>query len=232
VARELPTSPDASRGVATPRAADPTARVFTVPNLLSLLRLAGVPLFLWLLLGPRADGWALVVVMVGGATDWLDGKLARLLDQYSTLGALLDPAADRLYILAALVALAVRDVVPWWAVVVLIGRDLVLGACLPVLRMRGFGPFRITYLGKSATFLLLYAFPFLLVGAGASAVAPVARPLGYAFAIWGTGLYLYSGALYLAQFVLALTGRGPAQDVPTGGAAPSDTREGRASGGR
>jgi cardiolipin synthase len=232
VARELPTSPDASPGAAHPRAADPTTRVFTVPNLLSLLRLAGVPLFLWLLLGPRADGWALVVVMVGGATDWLDGKLARLLDQYSALGALLDPAADRLYILAALVALAVRDVVPWWAVVVLIGRDLLLGACLPVLRMRGFGPFRITYLGKSATFLLLYAFPFLLVGAGASAVAPVARPLGYAFAIWGTGLYLYSGALYLAQFVLALTGRGPAQDVPPGGVAPSDTRGGRAAGGR
>ena len=94
----------------------PTGRVLTVPNLLSLLRLAGVPLFLWLLLGPHADGWALVVLMVGGVTDWLDGKLARLLDQFSALGALLDPAADRLYILAALVALAVRDVVPWWAV--------------------------------------------------------------------------------------------------------------------
>jgi cardiolipin synthase (CMP-forming) len=184
VPRELPTSPDAaSPRAAPPSAAAPTARVLTVPNLLSLLRLAGVPLFLWLLLGPRADGWALVVLMVGGATDWLDGKLARLLDQYSTLGALLDPAVDRLYILAALVALAVRDVVPWWAVAVLIGRDLVLGACLPVLRARGFGPFRVTYLGKSATFLLLYAFPLLLVGAGASAVAPVAQPLGYAFAI-------------------------------------------------
>jgi len=222
VARELPTSPDASPGVAAPRAADPATRVFTVPNLLSLLRLAGVPLFLWLLLGPRADGWALVVLMVGGATDWLDGKLARLLDQYSRLGALLDPAVDRLYILAALVALAVRDVVPWWAVAVLIGRDLVLGACLPVLRARGFGPFRVTYLGKSATFLLLYAFPLLLVGAGASAVAPVAQPLGYAFAMWGTGLYLYSGVLYLTQFVLALAGRRPApegvtsSDVPRG----------------
>jgi cardiolipin synthase (CMP-forming) len=175
-----------------------------VPNLLSLLRLAGVPLFLWLLLGPRADGWALVVLAVGGFTDWLDGKLARLLDQYSTLGALLDPAVDRLYILAALVALGVREVVPWWAVAVLVGRDLLLGACLPVLRARGFTPFRITYLGKSATFLLLYAFPLLLLGAGTTAVAPLARPLGYAFAVWGTALYLYSGLLYLAQFVLTL----------------------------
>jgi cardiolipin synthase (CMP-forming) len=199
--------------------------VLTVPNLLSLLRLAGVPLFLWLLLGPRADGWALLVLAVGGFTDWLDGKLARLLGQYSTLGALLDPAVDRLYILAALVALGVREVVPWWAVVVLVGRDLVLGACLPVLRARGYTAFRVTYLGKSATFLLLYAFPLLLLGAGTSVVAPLARPFGYAFTIWGTALYLYSGLLYLAQFVLAMRRPPPAAGagVPgpsAGGAAP------------
>jgi cardiolipin synthase len=175
-----------------------------VPNALSLLRLAGVPLFLWLLLGPRADGWALAVLMVGGFTDWLDGKLARLLGQYSALGALLDPAVDRLYILAALVALGVREIVPWWVVGVLVARDLVLAACLPVLRARGFGPFRVTYLGKSATFLLLYAFPLLLLGAGTSGLAAVARPFGYAFAAWGAALYLYSGLLYLAQFALAL----------------------------
>ena len=184
-------------------------RVLTVPNLLSLLRLAGVPLFLWLLLGPRADGWALTVLMVGGFTDWLDGKLARLLDQYSAVGALLDPAVDRLYILAALVALGARGIVPWWAVAVLVGRDLVLGVCLLVLRARGYGPFRVTYLGKSATFLLLYAFPLLLLGVGTSPVAPVALPFGYAFAVWGTALYLYSGLLYLAQFGLALRARLP-----------------------
>ena len=187
-----------------------TGRLVTVPNLLSLLRLAGVPLFLWLLIGPRADGWALVVLMVGGFTDWLDGKLARLLDQYSAVGALLPPAGDRLYILAALVALGVRDIVPWWAVAVLVGRDLVLGACLVVLRARGFGPFRVTYLGKSATFLLLYAFPLLLLGVGTSPVAPVALPLGYAFGVWGIAFYLYSGLLYLAQFGLALRARLPA----------------------
>jgi cardiolipin synthase (CMP-forming) len=202
--------PSSARGAA----ASDTGRVLTVPNLLSVLRLAGVPLFCWLLLGPRADGWAIVVLAVGGFTDWLDGKLARLLGQYSALGALLDPAVDRLYILAALIALGVREVVPWWAVAVLVARDLVLAACVAVLRARGYGPFRVTYLGKSATFLLLYAFPLLLLGVGTSAVAPLARPLGYAFAAWGTGLYLYSGLLYLVQFVLALrrppAGRGPA----------------------
>ena len=167
-------------------------RVLTIPNALSVLRLLGVPLFLWLLLGPQEDGWAIVVLAVGGFTDWLDGKLARLLDQYSRFGALLDPAVDRLYILAALVALGLRDVVPWWAVVALVARDLVLAVCLVVLRSRGYGPFVVTYLGKAATFLLLYAFPLLLLGSGDTAVAAVAWPLGAAFGAWGVALYLYA----------------------------------------
>jgi cardiolipin synthase (CMP-forming) len=186
-------------------------RLLTIPNLLSLLRLAGVPLFLYLLLGPQADGWAIVVLAVGGFTDWLDGKLARLLDQQSRLGAMLDPAVDRLYILAALIALGVRDVVPWWVVVVLIARDLVLAATLPVLRRRGYGPYRVSYLGKSATFLLLYAFPLLLLGQDTGFFAELARPIGIGFAVWGTAIYLYSGGLYLSQFVLAL--RAPAPDI-------------------
>ncbi|OLT14453.1 CDP-diacylglycerol--glycerol-3-phosphate 3-phosphatidyltransferase [Pseudonocardia sp. CNS-139] len=191
-------------------------RVLTVPNLLSVLRLAGVPLFLYLLLVPRADGWAILVLAVGGLTDWLDGKLARLLGQSSRLGALLDPAVDRLYILAALVALGVRDVVPWWAVAALVARDLVLAASLPVLRSRGYGPYEVMYLGKAATFLLLYAFPLLLAADGTGWFADLARPFAYAFAVWGTALYLYTGALYLAQFVSALraAGRGSPADPP------------------
>lgn len=193
-------------------------RILTVPNLLSVLRLAGVPLFLYLMLVPRADVWAVVVLAVGGITDWLDGKLARLLGQYSRIDELLDPAVDRLYILAALVALAVRDVVPWWAVLALVARDLVLAATLPVLRRRGYGPYQVTYLGKSATFLLLYAFPLLLAAQETGWFADLARPFAYAFAAWGTVLYLYTGALYFAQFVLAM--RSPALPPvrPTGGA--------------
>ncbi len=184
-------------------------RVLTVPNLLSVVRLAGVPVFLYLLLVPGgaawgADVWAIVVLALGGITDWLDGKLARLLGQYSALGALLDPAVDRLYILAALVALGVRDVVPWWAVIALLARDVVLAATLPVLRSRGYGPYQVTYLGKGATFLLLYAFPLLLAAQAQGWFADLARPFAYAFAVWGTVLYLYTGALYLAQFARAL----------------------------
>lgn len=192
-----------------------TGRVLTVPNVLSVLRLAGVPLFLWLLLGPRADVWAIVVLALGGISDWADGKLARLLDQYSRLGELLDPAADRLYILAALFGLGLREVVPWWAVAVLVGRDVVLAVCLPLLRRRGYGPPPVVYLGKAATFLLLWTFPLLLAGLQTGWFADLCRPTGYAFAIWGSALYLYTGGLYLAQIGLALgTPRGRAARPP------------------
>ena len=104
--------------------------------------------------------------MVSGFTDWADGKLARWLDQGSRLGALLDPAADRLYIVATLVALALREIVPVWVVALLVGRELVLGVALLVLRHYGYPPLQVHYLGKAATLLLLYAFPALLIADG------------------------------------------------------------------
>ena len=176
-------------------------RVWTLPNALSVLRLLGVPLFLWLLLGPEADGWALVVLMVSGITDWLDGKLARWLNQGSRLGALLDPAADRLYIVCTLVALAIRDVVPVWVVALLLGRELVLGVMLLVLRRYGYPPLQVHYLGKAATLLLLYAFPILLIADGQGTIARVAAPFAWAFTIWGTALYLLAGLFYVVQVV-------------------------------
>src|SRR3954470_2598181 len=103
-----------------------STRVWTVPILLSMLRLAGVPVFLWLVLGPEADAWALALLMVSGGTDYLDGWLARKLDQTSMLGQILDPVADRLYILAVLVGLGLRDIIPWWVMLVLPLRDLLL----------------------------------------------------------------------------------------------------------
>jgi cardiolipin synthase (CMP-forming) len=183
---------------------DPADRLLTIPNLLSVLRLAGVPLFLYLLLGPRADGWALLVLVFAGLSDWLDGKLARWLNQMSKLGALLDPAADRLYVFCTLVAFVVRDIVPLWIALVLVGRELVVGICLLILRGRGWGPFEVTYLGKAATFNLLYAFPLLLLAQGDSGWAEAARPFAYAFTVWGGALYLWSALLYVYQFFLAL----------------------------
>ncbi|MGY2084752.1 CDP-alcohol phosphatidyltransferase family protein [Blastococcus sp. SYSU DS0539] len=176
-------------------------RIWTLPNALSVLRLLGVPLFLWLLLGPEEDGWALVVLMVSGFTDWLDGKLARWLDQGSKLGALLDPAADRLYIVSTLVALALREIVPVWLVALLVGRELVLGVLLLVLRAHGYPPLQVHYLGKAATFLLLYAFPGLLIATGDGTLATVTAPFAWALTIWGTALYLLAGLFYVIQVV-------------------------------
>lgn len=183
---------------------DPADRLLTIPNLLSVLRLAGVPLFLYLLLGPRADGWALLVLVFAGLSDWLDGKLARWLNQMSRLGALLDPAADRLYVFCTLLAFVVRDIVPLWIALVLVGREVVVGICLLILRGRGWGPFEVTYLGKAATFNLLYAFPLLLLAQGDSGWAQAAQPFAYAFTAWGGALYLWSALLYVYQFFLAL----------------------------
>jgi cardiolipin synthase len=174
-------------------------RVWTLPNALSVLRLLGVPLFLWLLLGPEADGWAVVVLMLSGVTDWADGALARRLGQYSRLGALLDPAADRLYIVATLVAFVLRDVIPLWVVAVLVGRELVLGAMLLVLRRYGYPPLQVHYLGKAATFILLYAFPGLLLADGDGTLAAVCQPIAYALTIWGGALYVVAGVLYVVQ---------------------------------
>ena len=156
------------------------------------------------------------MLAVGGITDWLDGKLARLLDQYSRLGALLDPAVDRLYILAALVALGVREIVPWWVVAVLVARDLVLArhacrCCAAAATARS----PVTYLGKARDVPAALRVPAAAARAGrARGRRPVARRSGYAFAVWGMALYLWSGLLYLAQFVLAL--RTPARESPTG----------------
>ncbi len=176
-------------------------RIWTIPNLLSLLRLLGVPLFLWLMLGPHADGWAIAVLAVSGITDWADGALARKLNQLSSLGAILDPLADRLYILATLAGLVLRHVIPWWLGALIVGRDVVLAGALWVLKRHGWGPPAVHYLGKAATFCLLYAFPLLLIGAHQGTVADVARPIAWAFTIWGSGLYLWAGAVYFRQIV-------------------------------
>lgn len=176
-----------------------TDRIWTVPNLLSLARLAGVPVFLWLVLGPEADGWALGLLMLSGITDWLDGFLARRLDQRSKLGEILDPIADRLYILAVVIGLAMRDIVPLWVAVVLPARDVFLWCLVPFLRTRGYSSLPVHFLGKAATFNLLYAFPLLLLGDGEGIVATLANVFGWAFAWWGIALYWWAGLLYAWQ---------------------------------
>ncbi|MEN3303897.1 MAG: hypothetical protein V7603_99 [Micromonosporaceae bacterium] len=176
-------------------------RVWTVPNAVSFARLIGVPLFLYLFLVSHAEIAALVVLAVGGTSDWVDGYLARRLRQVSRLGELLDPLADRLYILATLLALSARGVTPWLFTGVLLLRDLVLLLCLLVLRRYGYEPLPVHYLGKTATFILLFAFPVLLLAHASQGAAGVAWPAGWALALWGLALYWAACVLYLVQAV-------------------------------
>src|SRR6187399_1368222 len=182
------------------RAAGERDRVVTVPNALSVLRLLLVPVFLYLLLVAHANGWAVAVLMFSGFSDWADGKIARLVDnQSSRLGELLDPAVDRIYMVVIPIALAIHGSVPWWIVVTLLGRDIVLAATLPLLRSRGLTALPVTYIGKAATFALMSGLPLILLGQWDALWSRVILACGCAFVIWGLALYLWSAVLYLIQ---------------------------------
>jgi len=176
----------------------------TIPNALTALRGLGVPLFIWLALDKEADGWAVIVLAIGGVTDYLDGKLARMWNQTSRFGELADPAIDRIYILATLIVLYLRDALPLWVIVVLLGRDVILALVTIALTRKGLPPLQVTYIGKAATFNLLYAFPLLLLALTDSSVGTVAFIFGWAFAIWGVALYTFTGVSYFRTALNAI----------------------------
>ena len=166
--------------------------MLTLPNFLTCLRFLGAPLFLYLYLTDKSSILAFFILLVGGATDYLDGKLARALNQTSRLGEIADPAIDRIYLGSILIAFAIKGVLPIWLVSVLIGRDVILGF-ISLVRKRIVS---VTYLGKAATFNLLYALPFLLLER-----FYWFRVLGWSFAIWGIGLYLLTGFSYTLKLL-------------------------------
>jgi cardiolipin synthase len=179
-------------------------RVLTVPNVLSLVRLGLIGVFLYVLLIAHADAWAVAILMFSGASDWADGKIARLLDQSSPLGTLLDPAVDRLYMLVVPIAFGLYGVVPWWVVVTLLGRDVLLAATLPLLRSRGLSALPVTYVGKAATFALMSAFPLILLGQWDALWSRVVLAAGWAFLIWGMAMYLWAFVVYLVQVTMVV----------------------------
>lgn len=196
-------------------------RIWTVPNVLSMLRLALVPVFLVLVIRGE-DALALIALIVSSLTDYLDGWIARRFDQITRLGQVLDPAADRLYIFATVIGLAVRDLVPWWLVAVLVARDVMLAVLAVVLANHGFGPLPVHHLGKFATFCLFYALPLIMLGEAFPVLAPASLPIAWAFALWGAFLYWWAGILYAVQtrgLVRGVRSPIPASD----GTADSDT---------
>jgi cardiolipin synthase len=198
---------------AEPPEAGPPERIWTIPNLISVARLLGVPVFLWLVLGVQTatgDWWAVGLLIAAGISDWLDGKIARALNQQSRLGQMLDPAADRLYIAATVIALAVRAIIPWWLVAVLAARELVMAVVLALLRRRGWAALQVSFVGKTATLCLLYAFPLLFLGSHVAGYAETARVAGWSFVIWGSALYWCAALLYIVQARRLLAGTDPA----------------------
>jgi cardiolipin synthase len=178
-------------------------RIVTWPNVLSAARLAGVPVFLWLVLGPRSatcDIIAAALLGAAGISDWLDGKLARMLNQTSKLGQLLDPAADRLYIAATVIALAVRGIIPWWLFAAIAAREACVVLAVYVLRWRtDYTAVQVSFVGKAATLCLMYAFPLLFLGAHSGITAEVVKIIGWAFAVWGVGLYWWAALIYVTE---------------------------------
>jgi len=172
--------------------------LLNIPNALTALRALGVPVFLYLFLVAEEPVASFVVIALGGITDYLDGKVARALNQTSDFGAKFDPTVDRLYIAAVIIALAIKDYLPWSLVVAIIARDLILFLVIIYQKLLGIPFFEVSFLGKAATFNLLYAFPFLLLEEVA-VIGPWCFAAGWSFAIWGISLYFYTGIQYLLK---------------------------------
>jgi len=175
-----------------------SSKILTVPNVLSFIRLGLVPVFLALVVTGQ-DMAALIILIFSSLSDYLDGVIARRFGQITRLGQLLDPAADRLFIFAALIGLAVRDIVPWWLVALIVGRDVLLLGLGIVLANYGHGPLPVHHLGKVATFCLYYALPLIMLGQAFPTIAEFTDPLAWAFAIWGAFIYWWAGAIYLRE---------------------------------
>lgn len=179
---------------------EPRDMVFTIPNLISALRIVSIPVIAWFI-AHHDMVWALVILAVSSASDGLDGIIARNFNQVSKLGQILDPIADRLLIICSILALAVCGVVPWWMLALVALRDVVMGILTLVLAQHGYGPLPVHFVGKTGTAILLISIIGLMVAniRRSFIVLDVLHYGAIACAIWGIGLYWLAGIIYLRQ---------------------------------
>lgn len=189
-------------------------RVLTIPNVITTLRLLCLPVYLWVLLGLENRALAAGLLAACGATDWVDGYIARNFGQTSKLGKVLDPVADRfLFYVGVGGILAVGGAPIWFGVIVLI-REVLVGAATVLLALLGASRIDVNGYGKAGTFGLMFAFPLFLWGSGDSGFEP-AWVLGYVAGIPGLCLSLYAAALYVPAATRAFReGRAARAEVP------------------
>jgi cardiolipin synthase len=180
-------------------------RIFTVPNLLSVIRLLCIPLFLWLLFAKDDRARAAYLLGALGATDWVDGFVARRFNQVSNLGKVLDPTADRLLLGVGIVAILIDGAAPRWVAALVLAREVIISIAVLALAAAGATRIDVTWFGKAGTFCNLFAFPFFLGGASGISWNDISWALGWAFAIPGLLLSYYAALLYvpLARKALA-----------------------------
>lgn len=168
------------------------SQIMTWPNLFTLARLLCVPIFVWLLFAREHRAAAAWLLAVLGATDWVDGWLARKLDQGTEFGALFDPTADRLMFLVAIPSILIDGSVPLVVAFLAIGREAVVAVAALALAALGVAKLDVTWEGKTGTFLLMFAFPMFLGAASTLSYAPVLRWLAWAFVVPGLGYSFYA----------------------------------------
>ncbi|WP_419946097.1 CDP-alcohol phosphatidyltransferase family protein [Candidatus Poriferisodalis sp.] len=183
---------------------DPGWRPFTVPNLISFGRLCCLPWFVWLVFGAE-DRWAAALLLGAlGATDWVDGWVARRFNQVSELGKILDPTADRLLLLVALVVMIVDGSLPLWIAVLALVREGGVAVAALVLAAAGARKIDVTWWGKTGTFLMMFAVPSFLAGASDIAAADVFGVLAWVFVAAGLPIHYWSACGYVPQALLAV----------------------------
>jgi cardiolipin synthase len=182
----------------------PSDRILTVPNVLSILRLCSVPVFVWLFVAEHEEA-AVVLYGAGAWTDFFDGWIARRFNQVSELGKLLDPLADRVFIVALAVALVARGTLAWPLAAAIIARDLLILAVFPVLERRGLERIRVNFVGKTATASLLLGLTLLAWSETSFPIRDTAEVLGAVFTYTGAALYWVAAGMYAREAYGAMT---------------------------
>lgn len=180
-------------------------RVLTVPNAITFVRLLLIPVFVWLLFGRENRAAAATLLAVLGATDWVDGFLARRWHQVSTVGKILDPTADRLLLATGVLSIVIDGSVPVWVAVLTIAREALVAVTALLLASAGAKRIDVTWAGKAGTFGLMFAYPLFLAGHSTLSWADTAAVLAYVFVIPGLAFSYWSAAGYvpLARRALA-----------------------------